>query len=96
VPLEFVLGLAQPFQYGATKYEPWGWLKNPMPRHIMRGSATRHLIKSGYELLDDESIPVLGHGIDHRLCAAWNLLVDWFYDEKGIEREVTNDDRPSG
>lgn len=88
VPLRFIEGLAEPFAYGAKKYEPWGWLKHPMSRWIMKGSARRHVIKSDYELIDDES------GIDHRLHAAWNLLVDWYYDVEGIEREATNDDRP--
>lgn len=89
VPLEFVEGLAAVFEMGAKKYAPWAWARNVMPRWVMYASLIRHVAKSRREKLDEES------GLDHRLHAAWNLLVDWYYDEYGYEREVTVDDRPS-
>jgi hypothetical protein len=67
---------------GAEKYAPWAWAKRPMERWRMLASAMRHMSKAAQgEKLDEES------GLDHRLHAAWNLLADYYYDQKGVERD---------
>jgi hypothetical protein len=80
VPPEFMEGLAIPFMYGAEKYAPNLWKKNPMEQYRCLNSAQRHInsFRKG-EQFDPEALE-LGWEIDHRLSAAWNLLVDWYYD----------------
>jgi hypothetical protein len=80
VPPEFMEGLAIPFMYGAQKYAPNLWKKNPMEQFRCINSAQRHInaFRKGEQF--DSEAQALGWEIDHRLSAAWNLLVDWYYD----------------
>jgi hypothetical protein len=85
-PPQWMEGLTRVLMYGASKYAPNLWRKNPMEQYRCLNSAQRHInaFRKG-EQFDAEALE-LGHELDHRLMAAWNLLVDWYYDTEGVER----------
>lgn len=90
VPAEWIIGLAEVCTMGAEKYEPWLWTKG-MPRWRLIASNLRHTyawIRGEHK--DAES------GLDHRLHAAWNLLVDYSYDVRRLPRDLTGDPAAQG
>lgn len=65
---------------GAEKYAPWAWRENPMKREVMEDSMLRHISawRRG-ETNDTES------GKHHLLHAAWNCLIQVYYEKKGLQ-----------
>jgi hypothetical protein len=86
IPPEWIFGLAQVMQQGATKYAERNW-ELGMDWSIPYSCAMRHLLKwFAGERVDPES------GLHHLLHAAWNCLAAYYYEEMG--RYGAWDDRP--
>lgn len=72
VPFEWYELAAAVFEYGASKYKAWNWLKG-MPWSVPTASALRHAkaILVDDELTDDESLlPHLGHFVCNLIMLA--------------------------